>query len=104
MGFPPTAGFFGKYYVFNAAIQADSGMLWLVIVAIIASAIGAFYYLRVVVYLFMKDPQKDAPQAVAMRSGYVVTALVLSAYFVVKMGITPSRYLEMALAAASGLV
>jgi len=104
MGFPPTAGFFGKYYVFNAAIQADSGMLWLVIVAVVASAIGAFYYLRIIVYLFMKDPEKDAPQAVAMRSGYVVAALILSAYFVIKMGITPGNYLEMALAAASGLV
>ncbi|MBN1653713.1 MAG: NADH-quinone oxidoreductase subunit N [Deltaproteobacteria bacterium] len=104
MGFPPTAGFFGKYYVFNAALQADSGMHWLVIIAVIASAIGAFYYLRVIVYLFMKDPETGAPQAVAMKSGYVVTALVLSAYFVLEMGITPSNYLKMALAAAAGLV
>lgn len=104
MGFPPTAGFFGKYYVFNAAIQAGGGMIWMVIVAVLASAIGAFYYLRVVVCLFMREPEEGAIKSVAMRSGYVVTALILSAYFVLKMGITPSNYLEIALAAASELV
>jgi NADH-quinone oxidoreductase subunit N len=104
MGFPPTAGFFGKYYVFIAALQADDAMLWLVIVAIVASAVGAFYYLRVIVYLFMKDPQEDAPQAVAMTSGDVAVALFISACFVLAMGILPSGFLKMALAAVAGLV
>ncbi|HEY2733303.1 MAG TPA: NADH-quinone oxidoreductase subunit N, partial [Polyangiales bacterium] len=64
------------------------------------SVIGAYYYLRVLVFLFMKAPEPGAPLALPMRSGYVVLAIVLSGYFVLKMGITPSHYIDIALAAA----
>lgn len=101
MGFPPLAGFFGKYYIFSAAVQAGGGMIWLVIIGVLTSAIAAYYYLRVVVYLFMKEPAPDATVAVPMRSGYVVAALVASTYFVLMMGIRPGSYLAMALSAAS---
>ena len=104
MGFPPTAGFFAKYYVFNAAIQAGGGMIWLAIIGVLSSAIGAYYYLRVVVFMFMKQPQAGAPVAVPMRSGYVVAALILSGYFVLRMGIAPGTYLEMAVEAAQRFV
>jgi len=103
MGFPPTAGFFAKYYVFNAAVQVGGGMVWLAVLGILTSGIGAYYYLRVIVCMFMKEPQAGAVAAVPMRSGYVVVALVLSAYFVFKMGVTPGSYLEMALEAAARL-
>lgn len=101
MGFPPTAGFFGKYYVFSSAVQA--GYIWLAVLGMLTSAIGAYYYLRVVVFMFMKEPQAGAPVAVPMRSGYVAFALVISGYFVVKMGISPDSYLDMAVAAAQQL-
>jgi NADH-quinone oxidoreductase subunit N len=104
LGMPPTAGFFGKYYVFNVAIQAGGGMVWLAIIGLLSSAIGAYYYLRVIVYLFMKEPQAGAPVAVPMRSAYVAGALVISGYFVLKMGVTPDRYLNMAIEAAQLLV
>jgi NADH-quinone oxidoreductase subunit N len=100
MGFPPTAGFLGKWYVFSAAISAGDQLLWLVILGVLTSVIGAFYYLRIIVFMFMKAPEPGAPIAVPMRSGYVALALVLSGYFVLKMGITPARYIDMALAAA----
>jgi NADH-quinone oxidoreductase subunit N len=100
MGFPPTAGFFGKWYVFSAALAAGDSLLWLVILGVLTSVIGAYYYLRVIVFMFMKAPEPGSAIAVPMRSGYVVLALVLSGYFVLKMGITPSRYIDMALAAA----
>ncbi len=103
MGFPPTAGFLGKWYVFSAALAADDSLLWLVILGVLSSVIGAYYYLRVVVYLFMKAPEPGAPIAVPLRSGYVVLALVLSGYFVLKMGITPAHYIDIALAAATKL-
>lgn len=93
MGFPPTAGFFAKYYVILASVNAGGGMIWLAILAVLSSAVGAYYYLKVLVYLFMKQPEKDAPLAVPMRSGYVVAALVAAAYFVVRMGVTPQDYL-----------
>lgn len=100
MGFPPTAGFFAKYYVFAAAIEAGGGMVWLAVLGALTSAIGAYYYLRVLVFMFMREPAEGAPIAVPMRSGYVVTAIVVSALFVLQMGVTPSSYINLAAAAA----
>jgi len=102
LGMPPTAGFFGKYYVFIAAVRAD--LVWLAVLGVLASAVGAYYYLKVVVYLFMKEPEEEAPIAVPMRSGYVLVALVLAGFLVVEMGVRPGGYLERALSAAQGLV
>ena len=101
MGFPPTAGFFGKYFVFNAAVQAGGGLVWLAIIGVLTSAIGAYYYLRVIVFMFMKEPEPGAPVAVPMKSGYVAAALLVSGYFVIKMGVTPSNYVSLALAAVA---
>lgn len=53
-GVPPTAGFFGKWYVFLAAV--DAGLIWLAVVGVAASAISAFYYLRVVWFMWFDDP------------------------------------------------
>ncbi len=100
MGFPPTAGFFAKYYVFIAAIEAGGGMVWLAVLGALTSAVGAYYYLRVLVYLFMREPAEGAPVALPMRSGYVVTAMVVAGFFVLQMGVSPSGYLELASAAA----
>jgi NADH-quinone oxidoreductase subunit N len=104
LGMPPTAGFFGKYYVFSAAVQAGGPMIWVAVIGLLASAVGAYYYLKVIVYLFMREPEEDQAIAVPMQSIYVTVALVLAGYYVVKMGITPSRYLEWAVSAASSLV
>jgi NADH-quinone oxidoreductase subunit N len=103
LGMPPTAGFFGKYYVFSAAVKAGGPMVWVAVVGVLASAVGAYYYLKVIVYLFMREPEEDQPIAVPMRSIYVTVALVLAGCYVVEMGITPSRYLDWAVLAASSL-
>jgi NADH-quinone oxidoreductase subunit N len=100
MGFPPTAGFFAKYYVLSVAVQQGGGMVWLAILGVLSSAVGAYYYLKVLVYLFMKQPDQGQVLAVPMRSFYVVSALVLSTYFVLRMGIAPDHYLQLALSAA----
>jgi len=100
-GVPPTAGFFGKYYVFNAAI--DGGFYWLTVVAFLNSVVGAYYYLRVLVYMYMREPAAGAPVATPMRSGYVTTALIVSAILVLFLGLTPGRSLDVALAAAATL-
>jgi NADH-quinone oxidoreductase subunit N len=73
------------------------------VVGVLSSVIGAYYYLRVVVFLFMKAPEPGAPIAVPMRSGYVAAALCISSYFVLAMGMTPTRYIELAIAAAKSL-
>jgi NADH-quinone oxidoreductase subunit N len=100
-GIPPTAGFFGKLFLFRAAI--DGGFTWLAIIGLLSSTIGAYYYLRVLVYLYMKEPAPGAAQAVPMRSGYVQAALVFSAALVLYFGIMPARSLDMAGSAASSL-
>lgn len=104
LGMPPTAGFFGKYYVFSAAVRAGGPMIWLAVLGVLASAVGAYYYLKVIVYLFMREPEADQPIAVPMRSAYVGFALVVSGYYVVKMGVTPGRFLDWATSAASSFV
>jgi NADH-quinone oxidoreductase subunit N len=98
-GIPPTAGFFGKWFVFKAAI--DGGLYWLAIIAFLNSVIGAYYYLRVLVYMYMREPAAGGTLAVPMRSGYVTAALIVSAALVVALGLTPTRYLDMAVSAAS---
>jgi NADH-quinone oxidoreductase subunit N len=98
-GIPPTAGFFGKWFVFRAAI--DGGLYWLAIVAFVNSVVAAYYYLRVLVYMYMREPAAGAPVAVPMRSTYVAAALVLSALLVLALGVLPSRSLDMAVTAAA---
>ncbi len=98
-GLPPTAGFFGKWFVFRAAI--DSGFYTLTVIAFLNSVIGVYYYLRVMVFMYMREPAAGAPIATPMRSGYVTAALVLSAVLVVILGIMPGQSLDMAIKAAS---
>ncbi|MGE0787999.1 MAG: NADH-quinone oxidoreductase subunit N [Sandaracinaceae bacterium] len=95
MGFPPLAGFFGKYYVILASAEAGGGMIWLAVIAVLSSAMGAYYYLRVLVFMFMKKPEAGAPVAVPMRSGHVIAALVIAGYFVVRLGVSPGDYLAL---------
>jgi NADH-quinone oxidoreductase subunit N len=98
-GVPPTAGFFGKWFVFKAAM--DAGLYWLVVLAFLNSVIGAYYYLRVLVYMYMREPAAGAPIAVPMRSGYVTAALLISALLVLALGLTPTRYLDVVTSAAA---
>jgi len=57
IGLPPTAGFFGKYYLFTAVLQ--QGYAWLAIIGILNSILSVYYYLRVVVTMYMKEPKTD---------------------------------------------
>jgi NADH-quinone oxidoreductase subunit N len=96
-GVPPLAGFFGKLYVFTAAV--DAGLYWLTVVGLLNSVVGAYYYLRVMVYMYMREPVAGAPVAVPMRSTMVNAALLLAAFAVVFLGIFPTQALQLAAAA-----
>jgi NADH-quinone oxidoreductase subunit N len=96
-GVPPTAGFFGKLYVVKAAMGA--GLYPLTIILLLNSALGAYYYLRVLVFMYMREPAPGAPVAKPMRSGYVATALVLAGVLVVFLGLWPTSSLGMAVRA-----
>ena len=93
-GIPPTAGFFGKWFIFRSVI--DSGFYVLAVIALLNSVIGAYYYLRVLVFMYMREPAAGAPVAVPMRSGYVAAALLISAILVIVLGVTPGTTLDMA--------
>jgi NADH-quinone oxidoreductase subunit N len=96
-GIPPTAGFFGKLYVFQAAV--DSQLYVVAIIGLVNSVIGAYYYLRVMVFMYMREPAPGAPIAVPMHSGLVAAALVIAAVLVLALGIVPGSTLEMATSA-----
>jgi NADH-quinone oxidoreductase subunit N len=100
-GVPPTAGFFGKLYLLRASIGA--GLTTLAVLLLLNSVVAAYYYLRVMVYMYMREPAPGAPIAVPMRSGYVNAALGLSAAGVLFLGIFPTSWLELAGAAVLAL-
>ena len=96
-GVPPAAGFFGKFYVFRAAIYSGGGFYWLAVIGLLNSVVGAYYYLRVIVYMYMREPAPGAAVAVPMRSGYVAFALLACALLVLVLGLFPGSTLDLAL-------
>ena len=88
-GFPPTAGFVGKFYIFKSAVQA--GHIWLVIIGAINTAISAFYYLRVVVTMYMREPEEELE--FSPYASTLVIGLIIAAIGVLLIGILPSLML-----------
>jgi len=101
-GIPPTAGFFAKAYVILAAVQAGGPLTVLAIIAVLNAAVAAFYYLRVIVYMYMRDPTTDAPplRHGALIWGGLAAATTLTIFF----GLFPTTLLEIVAGAASALV
>jgi NADH-quinone oxidoreductase subunit N len=98
-GVPPTAGFFGKFYIFRALIFGGGGFYWLAVIGLLNSVLGAYYYLRVIVFMYMREPAPGAPLATPMKSGYVVFALLACAILVLALGVFPGSSLDLALRA-----
>jgi NADH-quinone oxidoreductase subunit N len=93
-GIPPTAGFFGKLYVFRAAVDAQ--LYVVAVIGLVNSVVGAYYYLRVMVFMYMREPAPGAPIAVPMRSGLVASALIIAAVLVLVFGTMPGNVLDVA--------
>lgn len=99
-GIPPTAGFFAKTAIILAAVQAGGIATLLAIVAVLNAAIAAFYYLRVVVYLFMREPVEGQPEpasAPLLRVG-----LLLATLGTIALGLAPTPLLEAVATAIGG--
>jgi NADH-quinone oxidoreductase subunit N len=96
-GIPLTSGFIGKLVVFSAAIEA--GALPLVIVGVLASAVAAFFYVRVIVLMFFSEPAPDGP-TVAVASPWTTVGIALGVAATVVLGILPGPLLELAEQAA----
>jgi NADH-quinone oxidoreductase subunit N len=92
-GVPLTGGFFGKFYIFQAAMQAHLG--WLVVLGLLNSAVAAFYYLRIIAMMYMRQPG-EAVDGLQPLSFSMVAALVLPAVATLVMGIFPGAVLNFA--------
>jgi NADH-quinone oxidoreductase subunit N len=101
-GIPPTAGFFGKAYVILAAVETNQpALIALAVVAVINAAIAAFYYLRVVVYMFMREPSTEAP---ALAHGRLVwVGLGAASILTVVLGLFPGVILTIVQNAAQAV-
>jgi NADH-quinone oxidoreductase subunit N len=96
-GFPPTAGFIAKWYVFSAAIGA--GYYGLAIIGVLSSVVSVFFYLRIVVMMFMTE--RDARPVAPAISGVAMFGLVLSLIGVLYLGILPTAVIDLAQASIS---
>jgi NADH-quinone oxidoreductase subunit N len=99
LGLPATGGFLGKFYAFQAAL--DAHIVWLVVIAAINSIVGSYYYLRVIVAMYFWEPQKEF-QPIPVTPA-IATALVLAAAGIIYLGIFPSRVMHYALLSALSL-
>ena len=97
-GIPPTAGFMGKVWVFGAAIQA--GFVWLAVIGVVNSAISLFYYIRVVVFMWIKE--ETVGSAIRVNPAMAV-ALTVAFIGTVLFGIYPQLLFEQAQVAAETL-
>jgi NADH-quinone oxidoreductase subunit N len=100
IGIPMTGGFFAKFYVFSAALQAN--LVGLTIIGVLNSAVAAYYYLRVIVVMYMKEAREEAPLP-RIPAG-LGTALALSAAATIYLGVLPGRVLEYASRSVSQLL
>ena len=100
IGIPITGGFFAKFYVFTAAFQ--SNLVGLTILAVINSAVAAYYYLRVLVVMYMREPRENA--ALPPASAAMTTALAVCALVTLWLGLLPGTVLDYASRAAGDLL
>ena len=92
MSIPPTAGFAGKFYLFAGAIKA--GYIWLAVIAMLNSAVSFYYYLRVMVYMYFRNPSEDYAW-VSMPVSVLVT-IILAIAGSLYLGILPNSVMAMA--------
>jgi len=98
IGVPLTGGFFGKFYIFRAAVESD--LIWLAVLGLLNSAVAAYYYLRILVVMYMYEPG-EVVKAVEPMSPALDIALVLSAVGTFILGVLPGAVLTFARNSAS---
>jgi NADH-quinone oxidoreductase subunit N len=88
-GFPPTGGFLAKFYVFSAAVR--EGLVSLVIIGVLASLVSVYYYLRIIVYMYMREPTHEVD--INLENPALFLVLFLCLYGVLQLGIFPGNIL-----------
>jgi NADH-quinone oxidoreductase subunit N len=100
IGIPPLAGFVAKFYLFGSAVRA--GYLWLTVIAVLNSAVAAYYYLRVIVYMYMREPDGEEVSVASTLAGGLALAIALVG--IVLLGVVPAPFADLAQAAVSPLL
>ena len=100
VGIPPTAGFVGKFYLFGAAVRA--GFIWLAVIGVLNSAAAAYYYLRIIVSMYMREP--DGPPAVVAPSFAGALAIAVALWGVIQLGLFPAPLFDLAQSAVLPLL
>ena len=100
IGIPITGGFFAKFYVFSAALRAN--LIWLTLIGVVNSAVGAYYYLRIIVVMYMREARTEVP--VTRIPFGLATALAISVLATIYLGILPNRVLQIAQHSAQDLL
>ena len=100
VGIPPTAGFVGKFYLFGAAVR--SGYVWLAVIGVLNSAAAAYYYLRIIVNMYMREP--EGTPAVIMPSFAGALAVAVALWGVIQLGIFPAPLFDLAQSAVLPLL
>ena len=99
-GLPPTGGFFGKYVIFQAAVSADRWLL--AVVGVLNATVAVYYYLRVVVTMYMREPETDEqPLPVSPAAA---TVMLISVVGVLYLGLAPGRLLSILRQVGSALI
>lgn len=98
-GIPPLAGFMGKFYLFRAAVEAD--LIWLAVVGVINSVVSVYFYLKVIVAMYLREPDGGELVKTCPLVGATVTASVLG---IVILGSLPSLMLALAEMSARGVL
>ncbi|MGD0818339.1 MAG: NADH-quinone oxidoreductase subunit N [Methanomassiliicoccales archaeon] len=105
-GIPPLAGFFSKFVLFSSPIQQSSvpgseWMLWLAVAAIINSAISLYYYVRIVKYMYVDEPEEGMPTEKLKLPASMVAAVAICVFMVILIGVWPEPFFAAAQQAAA---
>jgi NADH-quinone oxidoreductase subunit N len=100
VGIPPLAGFVAKFYLFGSAVRA--GYLWLTVLAVLNSAVAAYYYLRVIVVMYMREPDGDEVAVASTLAGGLALSIALVG--IVLIGLIPAPFADLAQAAVAPLL
>jgi NADH-quinone oxidoreductase subunit N len=93
IGIPMTGGFFAKFYVFSAAVKAN--LIGLTIIGVVNSGVGAYYYLRIIVVMYMREARKEVPvSSVSLPLGLALATCLAATLY---LGLFPGRVLDYAL-------
>ena len=100
-GIPPLAGFWAKVYVIIAAVEAGGALTILAVITVLNAAAAAFYYLRVGVYMYMREPATETPP---LRHGRILWGgLAAATALTILIGLFPTTLLEIVAEAAQAL-